>query len=807
MAGILQDLRYALRQLRKSPGFAAVAVITLALGIGANTAIFSVINTVLLHSLPYRSAAALVKIWGTNPKKGIDVDAISPGDLQDLRNQSRAFEEIGSSTDQVYNLTSAGDPESLLGYQLSANFFGLLGADPILGRTFSAGEDAPGHDHVVVLSYRLWQRRFGGNPGVLGNAVTLNGEPYTVIGVMPADFYYPDRDNDLWTPIVIPPGTLNDRSARFLRVWARLKPGVSLQQAQAETATIAARIAALHSDTNEGQGAHLVSAEEEATRDIRPALLALMGAVGFVLLIACANVANLLLARSARRRGEIAVRTALGASRLRLVRQFVIESMLLGLVGGALGVFLASLSVNMLVRMFPPTVSNLNIPRVDSIPIEGRVLGFALVVSLLTGLLFGLAPALRSRISLRESLQDASRSSRGPRNGAYRSTLVVSEVALSLVLLVGAGLLVRSFVDLMGRKSGFSSDGVLTFRITLPEAKYATEPQQRRFTDQVLNGIRTLPGVRSVGSVTFLPLSGWYGVRTFTIAGRAAENLATSPPVVWSPASPDYFSTMEIATLRGRTFTEQDSTSGQPVAVVSQSLAQQYWPNKNPVGEQITLQYEKTPRTVVGVVGDVRHFGASTDATAQVYVPYQQALASLMCFVVRTSLSNPLNLANGVQRVVWSVDKDQPLSYVMSMNQLVAESIAPQRVLMVLLAGFAGLALALAAVGVYGVMTNSVVERTREIGIRMAMGAGRQEVLWLVIARGMVLTLAGVALGAAGAWVLTRFLTTMLYGVRPTDPTTFAVVSVALTATAFVASYIPAYRATKVDPMVALRYE
>jgi len=359
----------------------------------------------------------------------------------------------------------------------------------------------------------------------------------------------------------------------------------------------------------------------------------------------------------------------------------------------------------------------------------------------------------------------------------------------------------------VGRKSGFSSDGVLTFRITLPEAKYATEPQQRTFTDKVLNGIRTLPGVRSVGSVTFLPLSGWYGVRTFTISGRAAENLATSPPVVWSPASPDYFHTMEIATLRGRTFTEQDSTGGQPVAVVSQSLAQQHWENKNPLGEQITLQYEKTPRTVVGVVGDVRHFGASTDATAQVYVPYRQALASLMCFVVRTSLSNPLNLANGVQRVVWSVDKDQPLSYVMSMDQLASESIAPQRVLMVLLAGFAGLALALAAVGVYGVMTNSVVERTREIGIRMAMGAGRHEVLWLVIARGMALTLAGVAVGAAGAWALTRFLTTMLYGVRPTDPTTFAVVSVALTATAFVASYIPAYRATKVDPMVALRYE
>jgi len=804
VSGMIQDLRYAVRQLRKSPGFTAVAVITLALGIGANTAIFSMINTVLLRPLPYKNAAALVKIWGTNPKKGIDVDAIAPADFEDLRSQSRAFEDIGASTDQVYNLTNAGDPESLPGYQLSANFFSLLGVDPVMGRTFSAGEDTLGHDHVVVLSYRLWQRRFGGNAGILGKAISLNGEPYTVIGVMPEGFYFPVPDNELWTPMVVPAGALNDRSARFLRVWARLKPSISQQQAQAESATIAARIEALHPDTNTGQGAHLVSVEEEETRDIRPALLALMGAVGFVLLIACANVANLLLARSAKRRGEIAVRAALGASQLRLVQQFVTESILLGLVGGALGVFLASLSVNMLVRMFPPTVSNLNIPRVESIPIDGRVLGFALVVSLLTGLLFGIAPALRSRINLREGLQDASRGSRGSRNGTYRSALVVSEVALSLVLLVGAGLLVRSFVDLLGRKLGFTADGVLTFRVILPDAKYPSEPQQRNFTDQVLRGVRALPGVRSVGGVTFLPLSGWYAVRTFSIPGRPAEKEA---PVVWSAASPDYFHTMEVTTLRGRTFTEQDLASGEPVVVVSQAFAQQYWPDRDPIGEQMTLQYDKTPRRVVGVVGDVRHFGASSDATPQVYVPYQQALASLMCFVVRTSLSNPLSLASGVQRVVWSVDKDQPLTHVLTMDQLVSESIAPQRVLTLLLAVFAGLALVLAAVGVYGVMTHSVVERTREIGIRMALGAGRQEVLWLVIARGMALTVAGVAVGAAGAWGLTRFLTTMLYGVRPTDPTTFVVVSVALTATAFVASYIPAYRATKVDPMVALRYE
>jgi putative ABC transport system permease protein len=807
MTRLIQDFRYAVRQFRKSPGFISVAVITLALGIGANTAIFSVVNAVLLRPFPYRDPGALVKVWGVNPKKGVDVDPMSPGDFHDLRNQSHVFQEIGSSTDQVYNLTNAGDPESLLGYQLSANFFGLLGADPILGRTFASGEDISGHDHVVVLSYRLWQRRLGGDPEVLGKAITLNGEPYTVIGVMSRDFYYPVRDNELWTPFVIPPAALADRSVRFLRVLARLKPSVSLQQAQAEADTIAAGIAAQHADTNSGQSTRIVSIEEEATRDIRPALLALMGAVGFVLLIACANVANLLLARSVRRRGEIAVRTALGASRWQLVQQFLAESVLLGLIGGALGVLLASLSVNSLVRMFPPTVSNLNIPRVESIPIDGKVLGFALVVSLLTGVLFGVAPALRSRTNLRDSLQEAGRGLRGSRSGAFRGALAVSEVALSLVLLVGAGLLVKSFVDLMGRKLGFTSEGVLTFRVILPDAKYASETQQRNFADQVLRGVQGLPGVRSAGTVTFLPLSGWYSVRTFSIVGAPSENRVAGPPVVWSAASPDFFHTMEIPTLRGRSLTEQDSANGEPVAVVSQSLARRYWPDGNSVGEMVTLEYEKAPRKIVGVVGDVRHFGAIEDATPQVYVPYQQASAPLFCFAVRTDLPNPLSLATAVQRAVWAIDKDQPVSHVMTMNQLVSESIAPQRVLMVLLAGFAGLALVLAAVGVYSVMAYNVVERTREIGIRMALGAGRGEVLRLTLLRGMALTLPGIGFGIVGAWMLTRFLSTLLYGVKPTDPATFVAVSMILICAASLASYIPARRAAKVDPMVALRYE
>ena len=807
MTRLIQDIRYAVRQFRKSPGFISLAAITLALGIGANTAIFSVINAVLLQHLPYRNPGALVKIWGTNPQQGADVDAISPGDFQDFRSRSHVFQEIGYSTDQVYNLTNSGDPESLLGYQLSANFFALLGADPILGRTFASGEDTSGHDHVVVLSYRLWQRRFGGKPEVLGKALTLNGEPYTVIGVMPRDFYYPVRDNEVWTPFVIPPASVTDRSVRFMRLLARLKPAISLQQAQAETDTIAASIATQHPETNTGQGARVVSIEEEATRDIRPALLALMGAVTFVLMIACANVANLLLARSVRRRGEIAVRAALGASRWQLVQQFLVESVLLGLIGGALGVLLASLSINSLVRMFPPTVSNLNIPRVENIPVDGTVLGFALVVSLLTGVLFGVAPALRSGANLHGSLQEAGRGLRGSRSGAFRGTLAVSEIALSLILLVGAGLLVKSFVDLMGRKLGFTSDGVLTFRVILPDARYATDTLQRNFADQLLRGVQSLPGVRSAGTVTFLPLSGWYSVRTFSIVGRASENRSAGPPVVWSAASPDFFRAMEIPTLRGRSLAEQDSASAEPVAVISQSMAQRYWPGGNPIGEIVTLQYEKTPRKIVGVVGDVRHFGPVADATPQVYVPYRQASAPLFCFAVRTELPNPLTLATAVQRAVWAIDRDQPVSHVMTMNQLASESVAPQRVLMVLLAGFAGLALVLAAVGVYSVMAYNVVERTREIGIRMALGAGRGEVLRLTLLQGAALTLPGVGLGIAGSWALTRFLSAMLYGVKPTDPATFIVVSMILICAASLASYIPARRAAEFDPMVALRYE
>jgi len=806
MRGLLQDFRYALRQLRKSPGFAFAAVVTLALGIGANTAIFSVINTTLLPPLPYKDADALVKVWETNPKKGVDIDLLSPSDVQDIRNQSTSFVDIGSSTDQVYNLTNAGDPESIPGYQLSANFFDLLGVNPIIGRTFSPGDDTAGYEHVVVLTYRLWQRRFGGDRGILGKTITLNNEPFTVIGVMPADFYYPVRDNQLWTPLVVPPSAAADRGARFLRVLARLKPSVSLQRAQAEIATIAGRIAAQHADTNAGQGALAVSMKAEATRDIRPALLTLMGAVGFVLLIACANVANLLLTRSAKRQGELAVRAALGASRSRLVRQFLTESILLSLLGGTMGVLLASFSVNGLVRMFPPTISNLNIPRVENIPIDARVLGFALLVSLLTAVFFGTAPALGLRLSLQERMQQAGRGYRGLRNSAYRGVLVTSEIALALMLLVGAGLLIRSFRDLVSRDLGFNPQGVLTFRIILPETKYASEVQQRNFGEQVLQRVNGLPGVRSVGAVTFLPLSGWHAARTITIAGRSADSAGSSPPLSWSASDPSYFRTMGITTIKGREFDEHDTSSGQPVMVISESAARKYWLNADPLGSRVTLKFEQAPRTVVGVVGDIRQFGAVTEPTAQVYVPLQQAPASLICFAVRTD-TDPLSMANAVKRAVWAVDKDQPVSYLMSMDELVSESIAPQRILMFVLAGFAGLALAMAGVGVYSVTAYNVAERTQEIGIRMALGADQREVLRLVLIRGMALTAAGVGLGVAGALALSRLLMSMLYGVRSTDLRTFATVTVGLSAAAFLASYIPARRAMKVDPMVALRYE
>jgi cell division protein FtsX len=779
-----QDVRFSWRVFIKNPGFSATAVLMLALGIGANTAIFSVVNTVLLRPLPYKDADRLVTVWGYDRAKGFDTDQVSNPDFRDWKNQGRVFEGMAASTDAMYTMTAAGEPAAITAYQFSPEFFDVMGVAPMLGRTFLADENEPGKNRVVVLSDHLWKERFSGDRGVLGRSVMLDGDPYAIVGVMPPSFRYPSA-TELWTPLTISPQNANDRGMRYLRVMARLKPGATMQQARTEMNTIAARLKSEYPNTNKDQDA-----------------------VSLVLLIACANVANLLLSRAMTRQKEIAVRTALGASRLRMIRQLLTESVLLGLLGGALGVALAYRGVKILVGMFPPTIANLNIPRVEHIPIDAWVLGFALLASLVTGAAFGMVPALEaSRMSPGQSLKDGGRSETGGSRGRrVRNALVISEVALSLILLTAAGLVIKSFRYLIGGDMGFRPDRVLSLRILLPDYKYKTDSQQRAFGNEVVERIRTLPGVESVGTVTFLPLSGWWGVRQVT-AARGAEDAIAQPSIaIWSSVTPDYFHVLGIPLLEGRYITEQDNSGDTPVVILSAKLARQLWPNEDPVGKMVNVQGLKEPRYVVGVVGEIQDFGPTGEQRPEVYVPFAQVPSGLICVVIRTA-AEPASLAAAAQHAVWAVDKEQAMSFVMSMSVLAAESLALQRASMILVALFAGLALVLATVGIYGVISYSARQRTREIGIRMALGADSREVLRLVMNEGLALTTAGLVIGLTGAFAMTRFLSSLLYGVRPSDPVTFFAMSLILTAVALLACYVPALRAMRVDPMVALRHE
>ncbi len=589
---------------------------------------------------------------------------------------------------------------------------------------------------------------------------------------------------------------------------ARLKPGVTIEQAQIEMNTIARRLALDYPKTNKDEDAtNIISLRQMISGDIRPALLVLMCAVDFVLLIACANVANLLLARGAARQKEIAVRAALGASRSRLVRQFLTESVLLGLASGALGLLLAFWCTGALVAMFPPTIFNLHIPHLEKIPIDGWVLGFALMVSLLTGVLFGLVPAFQAgRLNTNESLKESGRSLAGSAQGRrFRSVLVVAEVALSLILLAAAGLTIKSFVHLLRGVLGFNPENVLTMRVLLPNSKYQTDAQQLSFSNQALDRIKSLPGVRSAGTVTFLPLSGWRGGRTVSLEGQSTPQ-NQKPIALWSSVTPDYFRALGIPLIEGQLFTDRDAQGAPAVAIISKSLARKLAPNEDPVGKRISVGGMKGPVEVVGVVGDVHQLGLTSEMTSEIYLPFSQLPVRIICFALRTA-SDPTSIAKAAQHAIWAVDKEQAVGYVMSMSQLSSESLAPQRVVMLLLGGFATVALALAAIGIYGVISYSATQRTHEIGIRMALGARSGDVVRLVLGQGVSLVLTGVAIGLTGAFGLMRFVSSLLYGVRPSDLSTFAIVSVVLTGVALLASYLPARRATKIDPMVALRYE
>jgi predicted permease len=806
LGDLWQDLRYGLRMLAKNPGFTSIAVLALALGIGANSAIFSVVNTVLLRPLPYKNPDGLVIVWDDQAHLGFPKDTPAPANFLDWREQNTVFAGMAATTERSFNLTGAGEPERFDGLRVSANLFSLLGVDPQLGRGFTAEEDKPG-SRVVILSDRMWQRRFGGDPGVIGRAINLNGEAYTVVGVMPRNFQFRAQRYQLWVPIAFPAAEAALRGSHYLEVTARLKPGVTLQQTRAEMKTIAARLEKQYPETNTRLGIVITPLHEQVVGDIKPALLILLGAVGFVLLIACANVANLLLARAAVRQKEISLRLALGASGSRLVRQFLTESVLLAGIGGGVGLLFSLAGLRILKQFIPDTIS-----QVQAINIDAKVLFFTLLVSLATGLIFGLVPATQaSNFNLNETLKEGGRDSAASMRGnRIRALLVMAEVAVSFVLLIGAGLLINSFMHLRTLDPGFRVDHLLTAKIELAEVKYPDKERRAPFYSELLRRISALPGVESAAVAGNLPFT--YDGDSMAIG---AEGVVDPPPdqrpdVVYRAVGPGYFNTMGIKMVQGRDFTEQDNADSVKAVVISEKTARHYWPGQNPIGKRLkpgSTTSDNPWREVIGVVRDTRQNDFVAQPKMQMYFVHTQVNSfAPNALVVRTSI-DPLSLSTSLRNAVWSIDKDQPISNIRSMDEIVSEAVARQRFSTLLLGVFAGLALVLAAVGIYGVMSYSVAQRTREIGIRMALGAQRSDVLKLTIANGLKLVGTGLMIGLAAAFALTRVMASLLFGISATDPVTFVIISLILVSVAVLASYLPALRATKIDPMVALRYQ
>ena len=802
MTGLFQDLRYATRRLRKSAGFTVVAVTTLALGIGANTAVFSVVDQVLLHPLPYPDSDRIVKISQTF--EGISTDDASPANYLDWVSQNQVFAEMAASRGWQGSLSTGDRPERVIGTMTTPSFFPLFGVGPILGRGLEAGDARPGNDHVVVLGYGLWQRYFTADRAIVGRDIRLNGEQYTVVGVMPPNFS-PDEYGELWLPSPwgVPTHALAPnkdprqfRDRNYLDVWARLKPGVTEQQARAELDTIGRRLERQYPDSNGDVGVSFLPLHEYIVGDVRPVLLVLLAAVVIVLLIVCANVANLLLARATARAKEISIRTALGASRRRLLRQLLTESVLLAIVGGVLGLLLAVLAVPSLLALSPP-----DIRQFKQIGINREVLAFSFLASVVSGAVFGLIPALQSsRSNPNEFLKEGERGSTANR-GRTRSALAIAEVGLSLVLLVGAGLLVKSFARLMDVNPGFDPDHLLTFNLGLPSS---TDPvRQLAFYQQVVQRLQALPGVQAVGAVSRLPLAGGNSSRSFNVPGIEKDYEADI-----RVGTPDYFRAMRIPLLKGRSFSESDLGSSLNVAVVNDALARTVFPGQDPIGKQLThFGPDNLSLQIIGVVGNVRHAGLDADPHSEIYQLLGQAQWPSMFVAIRSASSDATSVTSAAQNVVWSVNKDVPLANVRTMQGLIANSVERRKFSMFLLSIFALVAMLLAAIGLYGVMSYSVAQRTHEIGIRMALGARRPDVLALIVKQGMALALMGIAAGAMLALGMTRLIAGMLFGITATDPLTFVGVAALLGTVAFLANYLPARRASKVDPMVALRYE
>jgi putative ABC transport system permease protein len=811
-----QDLRYGLRMLVKNRGFTLVAVLTLGLGIGANSAIFSVVDAVILRPLPYKDPNRLVMVKERIPLASPEPIPVCAPDVVQFQRQNQVFESVAAFGGGQFDLSGEGEPERITAERVNAGLFSLLGVQPVVGRPFTAEEDQPGHS-LAILSYALWQRRFGANPDVLGHTVTLDRQAYTVIGVMPRSFAFPLRGMDqgeaadLFVPMAFTRDELSDIGDNFnFSVLARLKPGVTWARANADADAIAYRILQTYPpqfrDKIKLEAVALPLSGQVVGR-VRTLLLLLLGAVGFVLLIACANVANLLLTRAAHRQREIAVRLAMGAGRLRLLRQLAAENLVLALAGAGLGLLLAFGIMHALVGWMPA-----NIPRVHAIGLNLPVLAFTLGLAALTGLVFGVAPALAaSRTDLNSTLKEGGRSAQqGLQHPRLRAALVVGEIALSMVLLVGAGLLVRSFERVLATQPGFRPEHVLTASLSLPEAQYKQEQQIRGFYRELIDRLKQLPGARAVGASTDLPLeAGW--IHLFTPEGYQPPPGAGLNQCSHSVIIGDYLQTQGVPLLRGRYFTEQDTPGSTPVLIVSESLAKRYWPNQDPIGKRLKWGPPESNDpwlTIVGVVGDVKQGALDAATMPHTYESYgQHGIPGNSLSVAVRAEGNPASLASALRATVWGLDRELAIAQIRTMDQVISESTAPRRFNLILLVAFAALAVALAAIGIYGVISYSVAQRTHEIGIRMALGAQRGDVLRQVVGQGMLLMGAGVIIGIVGALALTRFLTSLLYEVKPTDPVTFAAVSMLVAGVALLASYFPARRATKVDPMVALRYE
>ena len=800
---MLNDFRYALRQLIKAPSFTAVAIVTLALGIGACTAIFSVVNTVLLRPLDYPNPERLVVIRETQLPQFPEF-TVAPPNYLDWEKQTKSYEHLAAYTGAGLNLTGEGEPQRLIGVKVTAHYFDVYGIKPVLGRTLLPEEDAEGKNHVVVLSYPFWHRVFGGARDVVGRPIQLNGEQYTVVGVAPYGFGAASKV-DLWTPMAFKPDeTANsNRGAHYINVAGRLKPGVTVAQARAELNLIATQLAQQYPDSNKGWGIMMAPLQDYSVRDVRPVLYTLLGAVACVLLIACANLANLLLARATARHREISIRAALGAGRGRLVRQLLTESVVLAVCGGIAGILLARWGLDALLSLAPSTL-----PRTGDIRLDSGVLIFSLTLSVATGLLFGIAPAwLAARADVNEALKQGTRgSTEGGARGRLRSALVVVEVTFALVLLGGAGLLARSFMQLAHVDPGFIPENAALMRLSLPEKKYPQPEQQLAFANSLLEQIRNLPGVQAVGITHSMPLVGDY-VLTFTIEGRPAMAPSDLPSTNYYAVTPDYFRAMGIRLVRGRIFTPQDDARAPRVAVINETMARQFFPNEDPIGKRINIQNgPDTWREIVGIVADIKQYGLDKATSAQAYEPFAQAPLNSLNVVIRTT-GSPAALLGALRPAVYAVDKDQPVGIIRPLEEIMADSISRQRFAMLLLTVFSSVALVIAAVGIYGVMAYNVVQRTGEFGIRMALGAQQRDVLRLVLAQGGKLIGLGLVVGLLATLGASRAMGSMLFNTSAYDPLTLTSITLLLAAVALVACFFPANRATKVNPIDALRTE